>query len=210
MAERDEIAGHVFRQRDHLLDLQIAEDAVVRRLAVPAEQAEEQEHVALPHALVGQMGLRGTDLSEGAGAVIEEHRIVMAQILRPDPAPAGARGVVAQPEIAIAGARSHARRDRQAERKSAVRAIHDRRGSAARSAVEPLAAEDDPHAAPRVSGPRPRFGPRGRPAPARPARPATASSPPAFRRDDGAARNAGRSSCFHRPRSRVRPRCAVP
>jgi hypothetical protein len=78
MTERDEIVGHAVCQRDHLIDLQISENAMMRCFALLAEQAEENEHVAPPHPLIGKMGLRRADLPENAGAVVEKHRIVMA------------------------------------------------------------------------------------------------------------------------------------
>ena len=106
-----------------------------------AEQAEEQEHIAYTDALIGQMRLRRAALAEQAGAVRKEHRIVVAQILRAQAPAAGRRGICAQSQIAIGGARGSPCRDRQAHRT----ASDDRRRPATRRAVEALARKDDPH-----------------------------------------------------------------
>ena len=144
MAALDQIVGCATCKIDDLRDFEIAEDAVVEIAAFLAEEAEEQEHVPRPHAPVRQMRLRRTALAEQAGAIGKEHRVVVAQRARIDPPPAGTCGMFAQPEIAIGGARGGACGDRQADRPT----LHDRRRAATRSAVEPLAREDNSHANP--------------------------------------------------------------
>ena len=135
MSLLDEFRRHMLGQRDDPLDLKETEDPVVWIAAFLAEQAEEEEDIADSHAPVGEMRLCRTALAEQAAAVGQEHRVVMAQIVRPEPAPARPCRVVSQTQLAIARLRGSPCRDRQADRP----AIDDRRRTAARRAVETLA-----------------------------------------------------------------------
>ncbi|OZA91332.1 MAG: hypothetical protein B7X57_10450 [Erythrobacter sp. 34-65-8] len=108
-----------------------------------AEQAEEQEDVPLAHALIGQMSLGRAALAKQAGSIFAEHRIMMAQGVCPQSPATGCTCQIAQPQIAIAGARETSAGDRKADRYTP----DNRRSAATRRAIEPLAAEDDLHRA---------------------------------------------------------------
>src|SRR5690606_3640370 len=91
---------------DPPLDLEVAEDPVVRLARVfLSEEAEEEEPVASPDAAVRQMRLRRTALAEQAGAVRQEHRVVVAEIVRTEPPPAGAGCMLAKPQRTVSRAR---------------------------------------------------------------------------------------------------------
>jgi hypothetical protein len=103
-----------------------------------AEQSEEQEDIADTHAVVLEVRLRGAGLTEGAAAPLK-HRIMMAKIGSRQSPLCHALNNVLQSEIAVCRLRSSLRRDRKADRPS----INNRRRSPARSAIEPLSAEDN-------------------------------------------------------------------
>ena len=67
------------------------------------EQAEEQEHIADAHPVAGQMTLRRARLPEPAVGT-GKHRIVMAQIMRADPAARGLFDQGAKAATGISGA----------------------------------------------------------------------------------------------------------
>ena len=130
------------REVDKLLNFQKTENPVMcfaRRFF--AEQAEKHEYIAHAELLVGQMRLRRTALTEQARAISPKHRIMVAQVITAQPAPAGRTRKSAKAQIAIGGARKAAAGDRQADRCAA----HNGRCTAARRAVEALAAENNPH-----------------------------------------------------------------
>ena len=129
-------------QRHDFGNLEKAEQPMVRFPGpFVAKQAEKQEHVANPHALVGKMRLRRPTLTEQACAVGQEHRIVVAQVRPSQPPLAGQRDVIGQTQLCIGGLREGASRDRQAH----GTALDDRRRTSARRTVEPLAAENNAH-----------------------------------------------------------------
>ena len=69
-------------QPRHCVDPEETEYPVVRFAAVLfAEQAEKQEYIARADSLIVQMRLRGTALTEQAGTIGQEHRVVMAEIV---------------------------------------------------------------------------------------------------------------------------------
>ena len=123
------------RQIDHLTHFEIAKDAMMRIAPVFAKQAEEQEDIAQSYAAIGEVGLGCPALAEQAGAIAEEHRVVMAQIVCSKPPSAGLGCMSAETEIAKCGARRRACGYGQAQRTP----TDDRRGPAARRAIEPLA-----------------------------------------------------------------------
>jgi hypothetical protein len=136
-----QLLGPAGRQRHDLGDAQIAEDTMMRLAASFPEQAEEQEHVAGADALVSEVRLGSVALPEQAGAVRQEHGIMVAEAVRIVPASAGMLDMPAQFQRAISGLRCGKARDRQGHRP----AVDDRRWPAACRAVEPLSAEDDAH-----------------------------------------------------------------
>ena len=144
MATLDQMRWRAIDEIDDLLDFEIAEDAVMRITVLFAEQAKEQEHVANPDAPVHQMRLRRAALAEQAGSILEEHRVVMAQVTRAQSSPARFGGVLAQPEIAIDRARGGTGWDRQTHRTP----VDNGRWPAACRTVETLARKDNPHPVP--------------------------------------------------------------
>lgn len=131
----DQSVRNLSCQIDHLTDFEIAEDAMMRIAPVFAKQAEEQEDIAHTYAAIGKVGLRCPALAEQAGAIAEKHRVVMAQIVCSKPPSAGLGCMSAETEIAKCGARRRACGYGQAQRTP----TDDRRGPAARRAIEPLA-----------------------------------------------------------------------
>lgn len=73
------ICDRVGSERDYLLDLQVSKQAVV---PIPTfrfgEKSEEQKHIANPDAVVREVSLCGSGLTERAPATFK-HGIVMAK-----------------------------------------------------------------------------------------------------------------------------------
>ena len=124
-----------------MLDFEKRENAVVRGAALFLEQTEEKENIPDADTLVGEMCLRRPALPEQTSAIVQEHGIVVAQVVVAQPPPAGLCGMIAQSDVTIAGKRCCTGGDRQAQ----WSAIDDGRRPATRRAVEAFAREDDPH-----------------------------------------------------------------
>lgn len=96
MGEIDQLLRRAICQSDYLLHHKIAKNAVMRFAAVlVCKQTEEQEYIAFPHSLIGEMSLRRAALPEGASAIPQKHRVVMTQIIRAKFTLARFRGMLA-------------------------------------------------------------------------------------------------------------------
>ena len=95
------IGWRIARRDEHLIDRHRGKNAMVAATACAIiEQAKEKKDIARPDTLPFKVALRGIGLTKGAAAIGKE-RVVVAMVVRADPPPAGAFGILAQPERGI-------------------------------------------------------------------------------------------------------------